>query len=46
MNEWYARDTSRKIQLTFKLKGESGKHTTSSPHYDYIKDEKTKTSGL
>ena len=31
MNEWYARDTSRKIKSTFKAKGESGKHTGSSP---------------
>lgn len=42
MNEWYARDTSRKIQSTFKSKGESGKHTASSPPYGYIKDEKDK----
>lgn len=42
MNEWYARDTSRKIQSMFKSKGESGKHTASSPPYGYIKDEKDK----
>lgn len=42
MNEWYARDTSRKIQSTFKSKRESGKHTASSPPYGYIKDEKDK----
>lgn len=42
MNEWYARDTSRKIQSTFKSKGESGKHTASTPPYGYIKDEKDK----
>ncbi|HGN6040995.1 TPA: DUF4368 domain-containing protein [Streptococcus pyogenes] len=42
MNEWYARDTSRKIQSTFKSKGESGKHTASSPPYGYIKDGKDK----
>ena len=40
MNEWYARDTSRKIQSTFRSKGENGKHTASSPPYGYIKDEK------
>ena len=40
MNEWYARDTSRKIQSTFRSKGESGKHTASTPPYGYIKDEK------
>ena len=42
MNEWYTRDTSRKIQSTFRSKGESGKHTASSPPYGYIKDEKDK----
>ncbi|MDU4379715.1 MAG: recombinase family protein [Anaerococcus vaginalis] len=42
MNEWYARDTSRKIQSTFRTKGESGKHTASTPPYGYIKDEKDK----
>ncbi|MFY1027832.1 DUF4368 domain-containing protein [Actinobacillus seminis] len=42
MNEWYARDTSRKIQSTFKSKGESGKHTASTTPYGYIKDEKDK----
>ena len=26
MNEWYARDTSKKIKSTFKAKGKSGKH--------------------
>ena len=43
MNEWYARDTSRKIQSTFKSKGESGKHTASSPPYGYIKAENRKS---
>ena len=42
MNEWYARDTSRKIQSTFRSKGESGKHTASTPPYGYIKYEKDK----
>lgn len=42
MNEWYARDTSRKIQSTFRSKGESGKHTASTPPYGYIKDGKDK----
>jgi len=42
MNEWYARDTSRKIKSTFKAKGESGKHTGSSHPYGYIKDKDDK----
>ena len=46
MNEWYARDTSRKIQSTFRSKGESGKHTASTPLYGYIKDEKDKNKWI
>ena len=38
MNEWYAKDTSKKIRSTFKAKGEAGKHVASSPPYGYIKD--------
>ena len=38
MNEWYARDTSKKIRSTFKAKGESGKRVASSPVYGYLKD--------
>ena len=46
MNEWYARDTSRKIQSTFRSKGESGKHTASTPRYGYIKDERDKNKWI
>ena len=46
MNEWYARDTSRKIQSTFRSKGESGKHTGSSPPYGYIKDKDDKNQWI
>ena len=38
MNEWYARDTSKKIKLTFKAKGKSGKHVASTTPYGYLKD--------
>lgn len=38
MNEWYARDTSKKIRSTFKAKGESGRRVASSPIYGYLKD--------
>lgn len=38
MNEWYARDTSKKIRSTFKAKGESGRKVASSPIYGYLKD--------
>ncbi len=40
MNEWYARDTSKKIRSVFKAKGLSGKHVASSCPYGYLKDEK------
>ena len=40
MNEWYARDTSKKIKSVFKAKGLSGKHVASSCPYGYLKDEK------
>lgn len=46
MNEWYARDTSRKIQSTFRSKGESGKRTASTPRYGYIKDERDKNKWI
>ena len=46
MNEWYARDTSRKIKSTFKAKGESGKHIGSSPPYGYIKDKDDKNQWI
>ena len=40
MNEWFARDTSRKLKSTFKQKGNSGKHTTGQVAYGYYWDEK------
>lgn len=42
MNEWYARDTSKKIRSTFKAKGEAGKRVASSPIYGYLKDPEDK----
>ena len=36
MNEWYARDTSRKIKSTFKAKGMTGKHVTGTVSYGYL----------
>lgn len=42
MNEWYARDTSKKIRSTFKAKGESGRRVASSPVYGYLKDPQDK----
>ena len=39
-NEFYARDTSRKIRFVFKSKGMSGKHLTGTVIYGYLWDEK------
>lgn len=36
MNEYYARDTSRKIRSTFQSKGKSGKHLTGTVIYGYL----------
>ena len=41
-NEWYARDTSKKIRAVFKAKGNSGKHLTTNPPFGYIKDPNDK----
>ncbi|WP_269477205.1 recombinase family protein [Hominibacterium faecale] len=40
MNEYYARDTSKKIKSVFKAKGMSGKHLTGTVIYGYLWDEK------
>ena len=40
MNEFYARDNSRKIRSVFKSKGMSGKHLTGTVIYGYLWDEK------
>ena len=40
MNEFYARDTSRKIRSVFKSKDMSGKHLTGTVIYGYLWDEK------
>ena len=39
MNEYYARDTSRKIRSTFLAKGNSGKHVTGLVIYGYLWNE-------
>lgn len=38
MNEYYARDISKKIRSTFKTKGLSGKHVASAVPYGYMRD--------
>ena len=41
-NEWYARDTSKKIRAVFKAKGNSGKHLSTNPPFGYKKDSDDK----
>lgn len=43
-NEFYAKDTSRKIRAVFKAKGQSGKPLSTNPPYGYIKDPEDKKS--
>lgn len=42
MNEWYARDTSKKVRSAFQAKNLAGKHTSSSVPYGYLKSEENK----
>ena len=38
INEWYAKDTSKKVKAVMKAKGESGKHLATIPPYGYMKN--------
>jgi len=38
INEWYAKDTSKKIRAVMKSKGEAGEHLCTNPPYGYMKD--------
>ena len=42
INEWYAKDTSKKIRAVFKAKGQSGKPLCTNPPYGYLKDPQNK----
>ena len=42
MNEWYARDTSRKIQSIFRARMEEGKRVSPSVPYGYYRNPKNK----
>lgn len=42
MNEWYARDTSKKVRAGFQARNLAGKHTSSSVPYGYLKSESDK----
>lgn len=37
-NDFYARDTSKKIRAVMRAKGNSGEHLCSNPPYGYVKD--------
>lgn len=43
INEWYAKDTSKKVKAVLRAKGMSGKHVSPVPPYGYKKDENDKT---
>ncbi|MCM1394013.1 MAG: DUF4368 domain-containing protein, partial [[Eubacterium] siraeum] len=45
-NEWYARDTSKKIRAVFKAKGNSGKHLSSNPPFGYVKSPEDKNQWI
>jgi len=42
MNEWYARDISKKIRSAYKIKALNGEFTGPFPPYGYVRDPKDK----
>ena len=42
INEWYAKDTSKKIRAVQKAKGEAGEYLCTNPPYGYLKDPDNK----
>ena len=41
-NDFYARDTSKKIRAVMRAKGNAGEHLCSNPPYGYVKDPESK----
>lgn len=41
-NDYYAKDTSKKIRAVVKMRGEAGEHIASNPPYEYVKDSTNK----
>ena len=39
INEFYVRDSSKKVRTSFRIKGEAGEHLCTIPPYGYIKDQ-------
>ncbi|MBO4389873.1 MAG: recombinase family protein [Lachnospiraceae bacterium] len=46
MNEWYLRDTSRKIRAVIQAKGKEGKPVATTPPYGYLKDPEDKNKWI
>jgi len=46
INEWYAKDTSKKIRAVMKSKGESGQYLSTNAPFGYVKDESDKKKWL
>ena len=44
-NDFYARDTSKKIRAVMRAKGNAGEHLCTNPPYRYMKDPADKRSG-
>lgn len=42
INEWYAKDTSKKIRAVMKVKGNAGEHLTTLAPYGYMKSPENK----
>ena len=42
INEWYAKDTNKKIRAVMKVKGNAGEHLTTLPPYGYMKSPDNK----
>src|SRR5699024_5392777 len=46
INEWYAKDTSKKIRASFKSKGQSGKSLSTTVPYGYMKSLEDNTKWI
>jgi DNA invertase Pin-like site-specific DNA recombinase len=46
INEWYARDTSKKVKAVIRAKGMAGKHLSAVPPFGYKKDPSDPTKWI
>ncbi len=46
INEWYAKDTSKKIRAVMRVKGNAGEHLATNAPYGYMKDPADKKQWL